>query len=775
VATKDLNFNIFGRDVNASKALDKVGDSVDRLAGRLDGFNTYTIKTFGGLASAATGAGLGVAAGLTMATGGFIAFGAVALRENTAVQDSWRNLGNTVNVESARMAEPLEGHLVRAAGTLQRTFLDLEPALSRGFEAAGPSLDHLVAGVDQFARRAVPGMVLAVERSEPVFVGMRQFLADTGDGVNDFFVNMSEGADSSGRILAEFGGISRDALGTTGSLLATLSNEGAPAVHELAGAFGGLLRAVEGMSTSGMPVLFSTATNLLGVLGKILDIAGPLAPALGTVVGVMLSAKAGAAIFGAAGEAIGNVGTRIERAGERSGKADGALSKLGRTMGAFGPWGAVAGGALLGLSAAADAAWGSTENLAQGLMRGGQAAAAAGAQLASNDLTVATYTSSLSLLTGGGGPLDLFITTTDEANRAVTEQRAQMTTLERAQVDAAAAAANHSRAVETYGETSDQAAATAALLAMRQRDLRNAQDEAARATKTLTEKLLEQQQMALTLANDNLALRLATQQYDDSLKALNEAVTTYGDKSREARDAAMQHEEASIRLVAAAGVEAASHYANRDSVEAQTASLDASNRKALELAASMQGPLPAALQIMIANMDDASLSALGATRTIDGTGSAVVRLPGGKTVTINAADYATATINGIQNSIDNMRGKTIQIHIQQLVSTTGPTMANLGNPAAVLPRAKGGPVMAGRPYLVGEKGPELIFPAQDGFVATARETADIMRGARTQSVRAVGQGTTTAGIEKHYHLTVYMQGNDLSVEQQFRRMELLDR
>lgn len=41
-------------------------------------------------------------------------------------------------------------------------------------------------------------------------------------------------------------------------------------------------------------------------------------------------------------------------------------------------------------------------------------------------------------------------------------------------------------------------------------------------------------------------------------------------------------------------------------------------------------------------------------------------------------------------------------------------------------RAAGGNVHAGKPYLVGELGPEYIFPDRDGYVATARETAKMM-------------------------------------------------
>jgi hypothetical protein len=49
-------------------------------------------------------------------------------------------------------------------------------------------------------------------------------------------------------------------------------------------------------------------------------------------------------------------------------------------------------------------------------------------------------------------------------------------------------------------------------------------------------------------------------------------------------------------------------------------------------------------------------------------------------------------------------------------------------------RAGGGPVRAGQPYLVGERGPELIFPNRNGYVATANQSASMMSGG--------GSGTT---------------------------------
>lgn len=56
-------------------------------------------------------------------------------------------------------------------------------------------------------------------------------------------------------------------------------------------------------------------------------------------------------------------------------------------------------------------------------------------------------------------------------------------------------------------------------------------------------------------------------------------------------------------------------------------------------------------------------------------------------------------------------------------------------------RRMGGPVQPGQPYLVGEEGPELIFPSRAGYVATARETAAMMTAAMP-AVHGVGMAGT---------------------------------
>jgi hypothetical protein len=60
-------------------------------------------------------------------------------------------------------------------------------------------------------------------------------------------------------------------------------------------------------------------------------------------------------------------------------------------------------------------------------------------------------------------------------------------------------------------------------------------------------------------------------------------------------------------------------------------------------------------------------------------------------------------------------------------------------------RAKGGPIMAGMPYVVGEKGPELITPERDGYVHTAAQTARMLStGPSGGGSGSPGRAATTA-------------------------------
>src|SRR5690606_10894500 len=55
-------------------------------------------------------------------------------------------------------------------------------------------------------------------------------------------------------------------------------------------------------------------------------------------------------------------------------------------------------------------------------------------------------------------------------------------------------------------------------------------------------------------------------------------------------------------------------------------------------------------------------------------------------------------------------------------------LGGAGQAASIPAKAVGGPIAAGRTYLVGEEGPELITPTRSGYVHTADETAAMASG-----------------------------------------------
>lgn len=104
-------------------------------------------------------------------------------------------------------------------------------------------------------------------------------------------------------------------------------------------------------------------------------------------------------------------------------------------------------------------------------------------------------------------------------------------------------------------------------------------------------------------------------------------------------------------------------------------------------------------------------------RTIDGFSSAVQSADSFskalQNVAIEAAKVAAQGIFG-QGPLAGLLGGLLG----------GTTSAGGG----VTPRAMGGPVMAGRPYLVGEQGPEIVVPRAPGHVLTNRQSRGAMGG-----------------------------------------------
>jgi len=94
----------------------------------------------------------------------------------------------------------------------------------------------------------------------------------------------------------------------------------------------------------------------------------------------------------------------------------------------------------------------------------------------------------------------------------------------------------------------------------------------------------------------------------------------------------------------------------------------------------------------------------GARRAFDAFGDA----------TIDKLDALGTKLKGVQDRVDNLgRDRSATITINTVRSGDESRPRGVGGAA---PRARGGPVIAGRPYIVGEHRPELFVPEQSGTI-----------------------------------------------------------
>jgi hypothetical protein len=121
-----------------------------------------------------------------------------------------------------------------------------------------------------------------------------------------------------------------------------------------------------------------------------------------------------------------------------------------------------------------------------------------------------------------------------------------------------------------------------------------------------------------------------------------------------------------------------------------------------------------------------------------------------KTVQVTANVAGTGAVQALVNTIRNVVSKTVNI------------VANvIGNPFGL--RAKGGPVVAGSTYLVGEKGPELLtLGSTNGFVTDATRTRQMLRGPRGKQSTAQQSSMSMAAPEQPITVNVMLSQEQIS-------------
>lgn len=121
-------------------------------------------------------------------------------------------------------------------------------------------------------------------------------------------------------------------------------------------------------------------------------------------------------------------------------------------------------------------------------------------------------------------------------------------------------------------------------------------------------------------------------------------------------------------------------------------------------------------------------------------------------------DEATPTLEEI---IEKIKG--IERKVGITIDVTAMGAVNLLGVRDLL-RAEGGPVTAGMPYIVGERGSELFVPQTDGYIVPHHEVS---------SYEYSGNDSSQPSVENNYYLTMPTTANPNNVVTAFKIMEAL--
>jgi SLT domain-containing protein len=283
---------------------------------------------FLGMPTAAVTATAATAAALGGMDAAFIAAGAAALRNNAQVSESWRGLGANLKSEAASWAQPLVQPFADSADEIQGTVDRLGPMIQAGFSSSVPAVGILTQSIDDFASRAMPGAVIATENATAPLLGLESASQQAGSGVTEFFLNLSQGAQSSQAVISTAGGMIRDFASFAGTLFANLTNNGGPSLNAFRGGLQQVEQTLLTITANGSAVygFFNGFTSSVsGMLTVVRAAASVLSLLPNEVTGFAGSFTATSAIASKFGLDVGNAFSGIK---QKIDDADGAGSKF---------------------------------------------------------------------------------------------------------------------------------------------------------------------------------------------------------------------------------------------------------------------------------------------------------------------------------------------------------------------------------------------------------------------------------------------------------------
>jgi hypothetical protein len=296
--------------------------------------------TQAGLSSLIVG---GIAAGAALAPGlilsaasvATVGLGALVVKSNADIQAEYHHLANDVGDALSQATAPLVPAVEASMVQVDQAVDKLRPTLDSLFTNVEPDLDIFTQGLTGAAEQFLPRFDTALNNSRGILQQTMDGLPQLAAGAGNFFVNLTNNAQATGRGFQEFEQLAGTALGTAGQVISSFS----------------------AAASSALSAVVPAADGALTVIQKLANPA-----TVGAAAGALAFQQWGSGIQSAlqkASDAAVNLGAKADGAGGLLAKmapaAEGASSGLSKMAGvAGGPWGVAIGagiGLLSGLAA----------------------------------------------------------------------------------------------------------------------------------------------------------------------------------------------------------------------------------------------------------------------------------------------------------------------------------------------------------------------------------------------------------------------------------------
>lgn len=709
-------------------------------------------KSYGIQAGAVLAGALGAGISTVAAAGLFVGIAAAAQSSNEGVAAAYSNLWNQVKTGAQEASASLGTDFVQGAEKLGRTFNALKPQLTEAFTAAGPVVGDLFDGIDRGVRAVMPGLVTATKAAKDATGGLADMMESAGRGVSNFFTESSAGARAGGEAFQSFGLVVERLGSFAGRILADLANNsgnvfpqlvqmvdaGATAVENFAHVALPSIASGAGLALGGVTLLFQLANTLINTLGPAAPVISTFASSLKLI--DMVS-------FGQVGKSWDSFKTSIGDAEGFAGKAKagfGALVSSG--LGPLAVAAGVAGVVLNGLSEEQQKAAQEAQQHQQRIQSLTQALLANGGAIDSNIRALAVKALSEKQVDGksvidaakeSGVALDrltdAYMGNADaqaEVNKQLDDFQLQHSNVDAGMDSLGFAAKDLQDVLPGLFEEFKIGAQHA-------KDMGAAMGGSAAASKAQAQALQEVHDQIMALVNKDFAYRQSVEATTKAQKDATEALKTHGATSSEYRGAVEGVESAQARQAQAAYDLAYSNSVATTEIGKTRDATFGYNQEVLRLAEGAGDIATRSLGLMISRLSDTDLSAQGASRSINAAGQEVIKLPNGKTITVNADDRASAAITSIAG-----RSYTA------VVKLVGQWAGYYGLPNGVVlsgssahGNAAGGPVAHAAeggartgPTLVNERGRQEAFTSPGGSTFLLPMGGQVMPNANVQAM-----------------------------------------